>query len=234
MARPRVSVLYGSQTGNSSQAAQDFCKSLDGAAGNPMELDDWLVLDPTKTQNDTDIWIIFVSSYGVGGAPLGALQFRQVCDAILEEKQKPMLRGIRYAVCGLGNSNYTTYLNNPRTIFRALQQAGATPLLEDVVACDAASDDQGEESIASFCTQAGAKLKTILATEGDAAGTAPDRLLQVRTALQDTARRVVLDWNDTRSMPPSSGSNNYMSLLYLLLALLVVAIAYIIGTNRAE
>ena len=144
-------VLYGSQMGNSEQAAKDFCslvkktytadywKSIDGGTDEPisvvpthMQLDDLLEL---KHAAFTKVIVIFVSSYGVGQAPLGSYRFREVAEELLkkgnsDDGSKAPLQGLKYAICGLGDSNYTTYLKNPTTINAGLEAAGATRIGE--------------------------------------------------------------------------------------------------------
>lgn len=133
-------VLYGSQTGNSEQAAKDFCTKLKTkftpeffeSQGLPhidvettcTQLDDFLEIEHAAY---TKCLVIFVSSYGVGQAPMGAYRFREVCDAFFESPQtyKIALKGLKYALCGLGDSTYRTYLNNPSSIDKGLVAAGA-------------------------------------------------------------------------------------------------------------
>jgi sulfite reductase alpha subunit-like flavoprotein len=98
------------------------------------------------------IVLFFVSSYGCGGPPLGCHRFRDVCDYLLlqqqpeqqqpeqlrttkeqvlqqvpqQQQQLPLnLHGVQYAICGLGDSKFTTYLQNPITIDTALQSVQA-------------------------------------------------------------------------------------------------------------
>lgn len=124
----KVYVLYGSQTGNSEQAAQDFCSAIvdrlssgriqdftqtpDHISIVPvhMQLDDFLELERAKW---TRLVVIFVSSYGVGQAPLGAWRFRELCDAWIDDKASHFpLKGLRFALCGLGDSKYTTFFRS--------------------------------------------------------------------------------------------------------------------------
>lgn len=58
-------------------------------------------------------------------APLGAYRFRELCDEFLSEDMEKILSGLQYALCGLGDSSYTTYLKNPTTIDSALTSVGA-------------------------------------------------------------------------------------------------------------
>jgi sulfite reductase alpha subunit-like flavoprotein len=110
-----VYVLYGSQTGNSEQAAKEFCESLKKrnkittqVQPKHMQLDDFLELEYAKW---TRLVVIFVSSYGVGQAPLGSYRFRELCEAWIEEPS-PVLEGLSYALCGLGDSKYTTFFKS--------------------------------------------------------------------------------------------------------------------------
>jgi sulfite reductase alpha subunit-like flavoprotein len=79
-----------------------------------MHLDDFLELEYGKW---TQLIIIVCSSYGVGQAPLGARKFREFCDEILKRhrdgngegenddtKVIPTLRGVYFALLGLGDS----------------------------------------------------------------------------------------------------------------------------------
>lgn len=135
----KLYVLYGSQMGNSEEAAHAFCKKLqdkyttDYFKSNKLlpvqkvetvciQLDDFLEIHHAPF---TKLIVIFVSSYGVGQAPLGAYRFREVCEAWKEENADKPLKGLKYAICGLGDSSYPTYLKNPTTIDEGLTAAGA-------------------------------------------------------------------------------------------------------------
>lgn len=126
-----VPVLYGSQTGNSQGAAENLAASLPKelstssltVTSTVMELDDFL-------ENSRAAWtplcVIVCSSYGVGQAPMGAWKFRELCDLILEKDDfVNQLKGIQYAMLGLGDSKYTTFFLNPTSIDSAMAKAGA-------------------------------------------------------------------------------------------------------------
>lgn len=140
-----IYVLYGSQTGNSEQAAQELCQRM-AVKLSPQAIQrithntqDVIHVKPTHMQLDdfleighapwTRLMVIITSSYGVGQAPLGCYRFRELCDAWLEQsedKNVKVLDGLHYALCGLGDSKYTTFFRNPTTIDNALQRVGAT------------------------------------------------------------------------------------------------------------
>jgi sulfite reductase alpha subunit-like flavoprotein len=131
--------LYGSQTGNSEQAAEDFCRQIPEkftpeffkqhnlphvqVETTCIQLDDFLEL---RNAEFTKCLVIFVSSYGVGQAPLGAYRFRSLTDKLAEGAYPSLLKGLSYAICGLGDSTYPTYLQNPTTIDKGLTSAGAS------------------------------------------------------------------------------------------------------------
>mmetsp|Transcript_5913 Transcript_5913/g.8942 ORF Transcript_5913/g.8942 Transcript_5913/m.8942 type:complete len:246 (-) Transcript_5913:61-798(-) len=154
-------VLYGSQMGNSEEAAQTFCKELekrytpDFFKANELahvnveticiQLDDFLEMHHAKF---TKLLVVFVSSYGVGQAPLGAYRFREVCEAWKEDDKKP-LDGLKYAICGLGDSSYPTFLKNPVTIDEGLTAAGAVRI-GDLAKADAnAVGDKAQDKVIS-------------------------------------------------------------------------------------
>lgn len=127
MKTEQLYVLYGSQMGNSEAAAKDFCTKLQSKltpsffhttlkATEPIEvettciqLDDFLDIHHAAF---TKCIVIFVSSYGVGQAPLGAHKFRAFAETLLEktttsttakeDDDNKILNGLRYAICGLG------------------------------------------------------------------------------------------------------------------------------------
>ena len=128
-----ILVLYGSQTGNSEQAAIEISNQIPEklSSGSKtkytsrrMQLDDFLEIEKAEWTRNV---IIVTSSYGVGAAPLGCYKFRAFCDNILEKEKQcsDLLDGIHFAMLGLGDSRYTTFFNNPTTIHKALLSAGA-------------------------------------------------------------------------------------------------------------
>lgn len=146
-----ILVLYGSQTGNSEQAAIDLAEKAPSKLSNDdvtvtarhMQLDDFLEIEQAKWPR---LVVIITSSYGVGQAPLGCYKFRAMCDEIGKRKLSGMLDGVSYAMCGLGDSKYTTFFQNPSTINASLLAAGAwrAGLLGKADASGEGEDEQGK------------------------------------------------------------------------------------------
>jgi sulfite reductase alpha subunit-like flavoprotein len=134
-----ILVCYGTQTGNSEHAAQEFCRQVATKLSPPAiqsmtgtqetiavqatlcQLDDFLELRQAQW---TRLMVIFTSSYGIGQAPLGCRRFRELCEYWLvseNPKSASRLEGFRYALCGLGDSKYPTFFTNPTKIDQALQ-----------------------------------------------------------------------------------------------------------------
>jgi sulfite reductase alpha subunit-like flavoprotein len=144
-----ITIIYGSQTGNSEQYAQEFAaqiplqltpERIQYYTDTPdtihvkvklMQCDDFLEQGkPAQRCAWTRCMVVFTSSYGIGQAPLGCHRFRDLCDAwTMQYKQfpysLPVLQGMHYVMCGLGDSKYTTYFHNPTVIDQALTRAGA-------------------------------------------------------------------------------------------------------------
>jgi len=142
-----VFVLYASQMGTSEEAAQKFCDEVPTALSSKaiqeltdkkdveitvvptmMTLDEFLEV---KSAAWTRLVVIFVSSYGMGASPMGGHRFRDLCEEWKDQKEKDdkmeqVLTGLQYALCGLGNSSFRTFFENPQTIDDGLQAAGAT------------------------------------------------------------------------------------------------------------
>ena len=75
----------------------------------------------------TRLVVIFVSTYN-GEAPKGGSRFRSLCDTLITYTgiDPTLLSGIKYAICGLGSSSFTTYFENPMAVNDGLHAVGAT------------------------------------------------------------------------------------------------------------
>jgi len=85
-------------------------------------------LTPDLSQFDThkaQTWIICTSTHGAGDFPDNIVNF---VESLIE--QAPDLSNIRYAVCGLGDSNYDTFCEAGKTIDQLLNKLGANRLIE--------------------------------------------------------------------------------------------------------
>lgn len=160
-----ILVLFGSQRGTSEDAAAAFGKEASSRLNvkvKTVELDDFL-----ESPSWRRVVVVFVSSFGQGGAPMGAQEFRKFCDRLIQEysdnpEKTPFLKGIHLALCGQGDSKYQTYQENPKTVVKALTLAGAE-LVGEVGATDAENRMQQQEEIHQWIESIWDPLSEVLA-----------------------------------------------------------------------
>ena len=217
-----ILVLYGSQTGNSEQAAIDLTEKIPEKLSNEevtvsarhMQMDDFLEIERARWPR---LVVIITSSYGVGQAPLGAYKFRALCDAIGEKKLGGLFDGVSYAMCGLGDSKYTTFFQNPSVINASMLAAGAwrVGVLGKADAGGEGDDEQGKV-IQRWVDGIWTKLDRVLAED------APDseklELAQERTL--DLCEEIFDDFAPAKSKGPSG---SLMIIVPILLAVIVGA-----------
>ena len=271
-----IFVLYGSQTGNSEQAAKDFCSLVDRKLNRPgaiqellsrrssvdgdgdggsaaaaaaaaaaasanlpkfkpvhMQLDDFLEM---RRCGWTRLVVIFVSSYGVGQAPLGCYRFRDLCDAWLEDtdggggggadsSSRP-LEGISYAMCGLGDSKYTTFFKNPSTIDRALTAAGACrvgPLGRADASGEIGTDQEQARVIEDWIDGIWPHVAQVLASEWKPTS---ERMAEIQNSTIGTCKRINPEFLDDDDDENEGGKKTLPT--NVLVPLMVAAVAAIV------
>ncbi len=96
----KVTIYFGSETGNTEMLADDLAKLL--GSSSEVEVHDMATADPTQDEPGR-LWLILSSTYGDGELPSSAQPFAAKLEAA-----RPDLSGRRYAVFGLGSSEYPT------------------------------------------------------------------------------------------------------------------------------
>jgi len=156
----------------------------------------------------------FVSYYN--SAPLGSYRFRDLCDEFLlanDSNNNKILEGLQYAICGLGDSGYTTFLKNPTTIDAGLTKAGAKRIGE-LAKCDAAAigDDAQDKVIQQWSKDILVPLAKALADE-----------TEVDTEKMQAETIPLLIKLDPDYKPPSSGKEGLDFCTYIGIGAVVVA-----------
>lgn len=131
-----ITLLYGTETGNSEMLCEDIEAEFDGDHEiTVLNLSD---IDPAAMDTDT-FHVVICSSYGDGDLPASAQPF---ADKV--EKSKPDLKGLRFAIFGLGDSDYETFGEGSHKLADLLESAGATQVgprvVHDVQSGDLAED----------------------------------------------------------------------------------------------
>ncbi|MBY5972949.1 flavodoxin domain-containing protein [Ferrimonas balearica] len=133
----KIAIYYGTETGNAEMLAEDIATELEDAH-------DTSVADLAETAPEAlkaaELNVIVCSSYDDGDFPASAKPFVEKLNA-----ENPDLSGVRFAIFGLGDSEYeATYGFGSMKLADLLVARGATTLGERIVH-DAAGDDLPED-----------------------------------------------------------------------------------------
>ncbi|QJD83837.1 assimilatory sulfite reductase (NADPH) flavoprotein subunit [Cohnella herbarum] len=129
-----VTILFGSQTGNSQRLAKELSGQLDkqGVQVTLASMSDFKPNNLKKLQH----LLILVSTHGEGDPPDNALPFYE----FLHSKRAPRLEELRYSVLSLGDSSYEFFCKTGIDFDLRLEELGATRL-SPRVDCDVDYDD---------------------------------------------------------------------------------------------
>lgn len=118
-----ITILYGSQTGNSNGLAKKFTKAL--------EAEQYQVtlasMGEYKTGNlkKTTQLLVIVSTHGEGEPPDSAISFYE----FLNSKRAPKLDGLSYAVLALGDTSYEYFCQTGKDFDKRLEELGGQRLV---------------------------------------------------------------------------------------------------------
>lgn len=137
-ASKEVTVLFGSQTGNSSGLAKKLSKKL-GDAGFQVTVSS---MSDFKTNGlkKIDNLLLIVSTHGEGEPPDNAIAFHE----FLHSKRAPRLEQLRFSVLALGDTSYEFFCKTGKDFDIRLEELGAKRLTDrtdcDVDFADAAAE----------------------------------------------------------------------------------------------
>jgi sulfite reductase (NADPH) flavoprotein alpha-component len=117
-----ITVLYGSETGNSAEVARILAER-GKAQGLEIVAIDMADYKPRRLKDEQDVLVV-TSTYGEGDPPQPAAGFFE----FVEGRRAPSLTGLRYAVLALGDSTYKLFCEAGKRLDRRFEDLGATRL----------------------------------------------------------------------------------------------------------
>ncbi|WP_323035335.1 flavodoxin domain-containing protein [Pararhodobacter sp.] len=132
----QIAILYGTETGNAEMLAEDIAAHLSDHDASVTNLADF---DPSDFDTGT-FYVVVTSTYGDGELPASAQPFAEKMAA-----QKPDLSGVRFAIFGMGDSEYPETFNyGGKRLEELLTGAGGT-LVGERVTHDASGNDMADD-----------------------------------------------------------------------------------------
>src|SRR5690606_31639399 len=186
----RLTVLYGSQTGNARREAEKLATAAEaaGLAVRLVRADAY----PTRELASERLLYIVISTQGEGDPPDDAIGFTE----FLSGKRAPKLPELRYAVLGLGDTSYADSCGIAPQLDARLAELGAQRI-HDLGQADLEIDTVAAPSRQAALAQAGEPLR--------AAAPASTRLASV------TTRRPASGWSHERPFPAEVPANQQIT-----------------------
>ena len=149
----RVTIVYGSQTGNSKRVAEQLQRQTEGAglAARLVRADAY----PIRELAQERLLYVVISTQGDGDPPDDARSFVE----FLASRRAPKLEALSFAVLGLGDSGYPQFCAIGRKLDARLAELGATRLF-DFGQADLDIDTVAEPWTQNALTHARDALKT--------------------------------------------------------------------------
>lgn len=162
----KVTVLFGSQTGNGEGVASDLVGALQ-AKGVVAELKDMGSYKPQQLKQEKTMCLV-VSTHGEGDPPDNAMDLH----AFLHGRRAPKMDGMEFAVLSLGDTSYEHFCKTGQDFDTQLEKLGGTRLL-DRVDCDVDYEEKAEAWIAELAEVLSKKAVPAAAPVPVAAGGVP-------------------------------------------------------------
>lgn len=136
--KPRVVLMFGSESGNAQALSEGFAERLreSGWQADAVDMGDSEKVDLTKEH----LLLVLTSTWGEGDPPENAVDFWTA----FSQDNYPKLDGLKYSVLALGDTNYADFCEMGRKFDGRLEQLGAERFAPRVD-CDVDYEDSAEE-----------------------------------------------------------------------------------------
>lgn len=135
--QPALTILYGSQTGNAEELAEQLADSAK-THGIKTSVIDMAAYKPKQLKKEQYLAVLS-STHGEGDPPDNALDFYE----FLQGRKAPKLAGLQYSVLSLGDSSYEFFCQTGKDFDSRLTELGAEAIVPRVD-CDVDYDDAAE------------------------------------------------------------------------------------------
>ncbi|GAF16190.1 LOW QUALITY PROTEIN: sulfite reductase [Bacillus sp. JCM 19046] len=152
--KKQITILYGSQTGNGQQLAEEAKRQLEGD-GFAVELSSMHTYK-AKELKTVHRLLVIVSTHGEGEPPDNAMTFHE----FLMGRKAPKLNDLQYAVLALGDSSYEFYCETGKQFDQRLAELGGTAItLESIAIILMKMQQLGLKLFGPICKQIQQKCK---------------------------------------------------------------------------
>lgn len=159
----KLTILYGSQTGNAEGVAELLAEKAksEGLEANVVDMADY---KPRQLKNETHLAVL-TSTHGEGDPPDNAMDLYE----FLHSKKAPGLKQLKFSVLSLGDSSYEHFCQTGKDFDSRLTDLGGSALVERRD-CDVDYDDIADQWISDLLTALQAEAP---AAQPAVPGTAP-------------------------------------------------------------
>ncbi|MEF8834255.1 MAG: sulfite reductase flavoprotein subunit alpha, partial [Halofilum sp. (in: g-proteobacteria)] len=117
---PEITILFGSQTGNAEEVAQQAAQKAEARGFRPHVIDMADVKKPLLKAAER--LLVVVSTHGEGDPPDTAAELHE----LVSSKKAPPLKDTKFSVLGLGDTSYEHFCQTGRDFDRRLEALGGT------------------------------------------------------------------------------------------------------------
>ena len=154
----RAVVLFGTETGNAEDLAEDLAATLE-EAGVEAEVVDMEAAEPGLLDGSRAV-IVCTATHGDGELPDNSVDFYETL-----EEERPDLGGVLYGLCGLGDSAYADFCEAGRIWSRLLSDLGATEVIERYE-IDGIPDEDDVEGASEWVEEAAERFAELVEERG--------------------------------------------------------------------